>query len=267
LLLRTVVDVAYLALIYSFYDRYLSFVRIGDAVATSIPTYVRVVGALVIADFALWWHHLFMHKVKFFWVFHSVHHSQRELNIFTNLRFHVGEVLVSRTIRYTPLYILNLDFQLAVWIPVVIEAYERVYHANLRTGYGLLKYVLVTPQSHRIHHSADKRHFDKNFGILFSFWDRLFGTQWANYDEYPGTGINDQGFPAEQSATTLGTPATYFSQFAYPFACLIQAARGNGWELGPREENQEDRGANRLPSTSNGRTAPGGDAAGAPRLT
>jgi sterol desaturase/sphingolipid hydroxylase (fatty acid hydroxylase superfamily) len=134
-------------------------------------------------------------------------------------------VIISRIIRFTPLYLLGLDIQLAVWIPIAMESYERVYHANLRSGYGWLKYLLVTPQSHRIHHSAEARHRDKNFGIFFSFWDRLFGTQWTGYDEYPRTGIDDEGFPLEQTARPYNVFFTYFAQFVYPFAELARRAK------------------------------------------
>jgi sterol desaturase/sphingolipid hydroxylase (fatty acid hydroxylase superfamily) len=222
-LLRAALDAGYVAVLFAVLEA--TTVPLQIPYVQLLSPLVRAIVAIVVADFVLWWNHWLMHKVSFLWAFHAVHHSQRELNLFTNLRFHIGEVLVARTIRYTPLYLLGLEVELAVWVPVVIESYERIYHANLRTGFGPLKYVLVTPQSHRIHHSREPRHADQNFGILFSFWDRLFGTQCREYDAYPATGIRDAEFPSEQSSERYNVFSTYFAQFLYPFRRVVQSNR------------------------------------------
>ena len=100
--------------------------------------------------------------------------------------------------------------------------HTRIYHANLRTNYGFLKYILVTPQSHRIHHSIEPRHFNKNFGLFFSVWDRLFGTLYTNYDEYPETGVEDDRFPLEKGIEVFALFGTFLAQLAFPFTAIFR---------------------------------------------
>ncbi len=96
---------------------------------------------------------------------------------------------------------------------------------------GSLLILAVAPQSHRIHHSVDPRHHAKNFGVVFSFWDRLMGTQWHDHTEYPDTGIPDLAFPTEESTTPVGVMRDYVRQLVYPFRAIWNASRGRGWEI------------------------------------
>jgi sterol desaturase/sphingolipid hydroxylase (fatty acid hydroxylase superfamily) len=194
---------------------------------------VKIVAAVLALDFLNWLHHWLRHKVKALWVFHAIHHSQREMNMFTDLRVHVFEHVVAKPIGLLPLFVLGLDVEPALWIALIREYYPRVYHANVRTNFGWLKYILVTPQSHRIHHSVDPRHQDRNFGVLLSIWDQLFGSQWRDYAEYPATGIGDRGFPHESSVRPLAILGGYLRQQLYPLRVLWRAATGRGWELSP----------------------------------
>ena len=98
--------------------------------------------------------------------------------------------------------------------------HTRFCHANVRTNLGVLRWVLVTPQSHRVHHSLDPAHRDKNFGVTFSLWDHLFGTQHRDYDVYPECGIDDHDFPFEQEGR--GPLAAIAAQLVYPFARLAR---------------------------------------------
>lgn len=206
-----------LAAMYFVLDNYLPSIRIDSALTARLPTWLLVIAAVVIGDLLKWIHHVVTHKVPFLWHFHSIHHSQRELNLFTQARFHAVEFVTLAPIMYLPLVMLNLDFELAVWIVLGIEWYSRITHANLRTHFGPLRYALVTPQSHRIHHSLERRHRDRNFGTLFSLWDRLFGTQWPSHEEYPATGIADPNFPLEEAVGVGGLLSRYFAQIIYPF--------------------------------------------------
>ena len=92
------------------------------------------------------------------------------------------------------------------------SCYTRLTHANVRLRLGPLRWVLVTPQSHRIHHAPDPQYRDTNYGVVFSIWDRLFGTPHPCDDAYPPTGIDDPSFPDEGPA--LLAPVGHF---LYPF--------------------------------------------------
>jgi sterol desaturase/sphingolipid hydroxylase (fatty acid hydroxylase superfamily) len=207
-------------------ERYLAGLRI-QAVALW-PTALAAALAVLVGDLLNWLHHYIRHKVGVFWLFHTIHHSQKQMNMFTDLRVHLVEYVVTKPITVFPLFVLGLDMELAFWLTLVLESYTRIYHGNLRTDYGPLRYVLVTPQSHRIHHSAEPRHADRNFAVLFSFWDRLFGTQWTRYDEYPRTGVQDAGFPHERSVSGLGVVTNYLRQLAYPFVVIGSRIRHRG---------------------------------------
>jgi sterol desaturase/sphingolipid hydroxylase (fatty acid hydroxylase superfamily) len=221
--LKGLLYAGFLGLLYWMLDNWAQFLRIDVQSISAAPTGVLVLLAVVVSDFLRWIHHILSHKVPVLWHFHSVHHSQRELNLFTQARFHAVDFAMQVPILYTPLYVLNLDFELAVWIVLLTDWYGRITHANLRTNYGVLRYALVTPQSHRIHHSRERRHIDKNFGILFSVWDRLFGTQWPNHDDYPPTGIADEHFPWEATVHGLHVLSNYFAQLIYPFRQLFKS--------------------------------------------
>ena len=193
---RALASAAMLAVAIWIYKNYLEFATIEATLHWSVPT--RVLTAIVVIDLIFWVSHYVRHKVPLFWVFHAVHHSQRQMNMFTDLRIHFVEYLVARPIEVIPLLMLNLNFELAFWIVLLRGSLTNFYHGNIRANLGPLKYILVTPQSHRIHHSREPQHQDMNFGVTFTIWDRLFGTLWNNYEEYPHTGIADQDFPLEQ---------------------------------------------------------------------
>lgn len=217
-LLRSVVVVAFVGALTTLFERHLSFLIFQPS--QNWPVMVRLAVGLLIGDFLNWLHHWIRHKIAVLWLFHTIHHSQKQLNMFTDLRVHVVEYFIAKPIVLIPLLFLGLDFIEISWVALVVMWYPGFYHANVRTNLGPLKYMLVTPQSHRIHHSADPRHQDKNFGLIFSIWDHLFGTQWTNYDEYPQTGVDDPEFPHEQSVTGLTIMTNYLKQFLYPFRAI-----------------------------------------------
>jgi hypothetical protein len=137
------------------------------------------------------------------------------LNFFTDLRYHILEHIVRHTWLVIPFLMLQVDPPQIVWFSLFAKWYTRFYHGNLRTNLGPLRFVLVTPQSHRIHHSIERSHRDTNFGSLFSIWDRLFGTQYRGYDEYPETGIEDEAFPHERVASIKSLLLKPFTQMVY----------------------------------------------------
>jgi sterol desaturase/sphingolipid hydroxylase (fatty acid hydroxylase superfamily) len=118
--------------------------------------------------------------VGFLWRFHEVHHLDRFLDTSSAVRFHAGEVLLSASARAA--FILVLGFPLASVL--VFEALLLMaaifHHSNLRLPWpleSLLSRVVITPSIHWVHHHRVRRDTDSNYGTVFSFWDRLFGTR------------------------------------------------------------------------------------------
>jgi sterol desaturase/sphingolipid hydroxylase (fatty acid hydroxylase superfamily) len=201
------------------YDKHLAFLTITEI--TPWPAAARVVVSLLVFDLFLWVVHRLHHGVYALWCFHLLHHSQRSLNFFTEDRFHVVEAVLSLTVRYVPMRMVGLGFEEIFLLTLLMEWYTRLYHAAIKTNYGPLKYFLVTPQSHRIHHSIEPRHWGKNFATYFTIWDRLFGTLYPSYDEYPETGVPDAGFPYETASHPVEVLRVGFLQFIVPFRLCL----------------------------------------------
>lgn len=191
--LQTLVIVTYVALLTRVYGKYFSsFTLISPA---EWPGWLRFAIALLAGDFLYWCQHVCNHKIGPLWRLHAIHHSQPELNFFTDFRYHVLEYLVRQTFLVIPFLALQINPPGIAIAAIVLRWYPRIYHGNIRTNLGPLRYILVTPQSHRVHHSIEPAHADKNFGAIFSIWDFAFGTQFRSYSVYPQTGIGDANFP------------------------------------------------------------------------
>jgi sterol desaturase/sphingolipid hydroxylase (fatty acid hydroxylase superfamily) len=212
--LTAAVLATYITLLEKIYEASFSWLTVSSFGAA--PGWVRFTLALLLVDLCYWGQHVLNHKIPFLWKFHAVHHSQRQLNFFTDFRYHPFEYIIRHTFLVLPFLFLRIDPPVIVAVAVVKEWYSRFYHGNIRTNLGPLKYVLVTPQSHRVHHSLDARHRDVNFGAIFSFWDFLFGKQYRRFDEYPETGIEDDQFPHERAVGLKSLILTPWRQMLHP---------------------------------------------------
>jgi len=222
--LHALVIVTFVAWLHQTYQAHLSFLTI-DAIAVW-PAWARfIVGALLL-DFAFWLQHFLMHKIPWLWQLHTVHHSQETINFFTNKRYHVLEYIVRHLIVVVPFLVLNINAPTIIIYYLALDAYTNFYHGNIKTNLGPLKYILVTPQSHRVHHSKLPQHQDKNFGSIYTVWDFIFGTQYRGFSEYPATGIEDPAFPQvsrSRLALILVMPIVHM---AYPFVVIGRRLSG-----------------------------------------
>lgn len=190
----------------------------------SLPVAAQIAIVALLSDFLAWLAHVIRHKSDFVWQFHKVHHAQEELNYFSTARIHPVDELAVVVVRFLPFALL--DANVAVPAFVVWRSFARVYamytHSNIRTNMGPLKYILVTPQSHRIHHSMRPEHRDRNFANIFSIWDFMFGTQVLDFEVYPETGVEDKNFPKPQRASFRELVSSYVKMFVYPFRSLFR---------------------------------------------
>lgn len=206
------------------YQDHLSMMSIKAIQSWSLGA--KIVLVLLVNDFLDWFHHVIRHKVWVFWCFHTVHHSQPEMNLFTDDRVHLMDAIIANCLVCIPIFMFAVDAPMAVSFALLLKWYPKLYHANIKADLGLLQYVLVSPQFHRIHHSIEPEHRDRNFGVIFSFWDRLFGTLYRGDGGYPATGIADPDFPLERRATGLAVIRRYAAQFLYPFATIVCRSLG-----------------------------------------
>jgi sterol desaturase/sphingolipid hydroxylase (fatty acid hydroxylase superfamily) len=196
--------------------------------ATAWPMYLRIILALVLGEFFRWFNHLIRHKIHALWEFHAVHHSQKEINVFTDDRGHFVDLLISSLVDYVPFIIFQVSNAYAMSIIFLYRPiHNRFVHANIKINLGWLGYVFSSPQFHRVHHSSDPAHADKNFGVLFSFFDYLFGTATLSRFVYPETGIEDRRFPTEDKVGLLLLPRNWVLQMLYPFTKLFERKQPN----------------------------------------
>lgn len=186
----------------------------------SWPLWLTAILGIAIGDLGVYVAHMIKHKVGFLWRFHMIHHGQARLNAFTSNRTHPLDALFDTFFLLVPLFIffpsITADAGAVFIVGLGATWITRFQHANIRTNLGPLRYIFVTPQSHRVHHSARPDHWNSNYANIFAF-DRLFGTQHADVTSYPPTGIGDDSFPEPQSWSPVEFARAFVGQMLYPF--------------------------------------------------
>lgn len=183
------ISAAFVTGIKVFYDAHLPFLNTG--LLDRKPIVVQALGAFLITDFMFFLSHYIRHKVTWFWYFHAIHHSQTDLNPLTTHRGHPLETVISNAIRTIPIAFVGGSYPVWLWFTIFNDLWGYVIHSNSRINLGPFKKIIVSPQYHRVHHSRDRRHYDKNFGERLVIWDTIFGTRYDHYDEYPSTGVDE----------------------------------------------------------------------------
>ena len=171
------------------------------------PMGVIVLVTLAVRSFVSFGTHYLNHKVPLLWRFHRVHHFDTELDVSSTVRFHPVEMPLSMLIGLP----LVIACGLSPWVLVLYELFDVVVtlfsHSNVRVAPKLnrwLRYVIVTPDLHRVHHSVDVAETDSNFSAVFPVWDIIFGTfrtETRDEQETMRLGIEDV---AERDASSLG---------------------------------------------------------------
>lgn len=147
--------------------------------ATGAPLYVAIPVTIAVVDFVHWAQHWAFHSVSWLWRLHQVHHSDRDIDLTTGLRFHPAETILTKLSYLAAVALLGPPLIALLAVELATIAQNFFVHANSslpRRLSRLLLPVLVTPDVHRLHHSVDVRDQQTNFGTLFPWWDRLFGT-------------------------------------------------------------------------------------------
>jgi sterol desaturase/sphingolipid hydroxylase (fatty acid hydroxylase superfamily) len=158
--------------------------------------FVSFVIYLIVLDLADYWIHRGQHRLSWWWHLHAVHHSQRQMTFWSDSRNHLVDDLLRDALLATLAVLIGVAPGQFVMLTILFRVLQSLQHANLRLRYGgLLERLLVSPSYHRLHHAIGYGHEGPargiNFGVLFSFWDVVFGTaDWR--PGYVPTGIRDQ---------------------------------------------------------------------------
>jgi len=143
------------------------------------PAWLEVVLALIVLDLAIYAQHVLFHRAPVLWRLHRVHHADLEFDVTTGVRFHPVEIVLSMLFKLALVTALGASPLAVLAFEVLLNATTMFNHANVRMPVAadrVLRWFVVTPDMHRVHHSILRRETDSNFGFNIPWWDRLFGT-------------------------------------------------------------------------------------------
>ncbi|WP_114238251.1 sterol desaturase family protein [Dyella sp. C9] len=182
---------------------------------------------LVVLDFAGYWYHRWQHRFGVWWELHAVHHSQRQMSLWSDDRNHVLDTVIQAAFFAGLSLFIGVEPGQYVMLTAVGNLLQSVQHVNARLPFGpVLERVLVSPAFHRRHHAIGYGHegtrYGCNFGVLLPWWDMLFGTASWNATLEP-TGIRDQLAPPAGGQRSYGEG--WWSQQTYAIARIVERLR------------------------------------------
>lgn len=145
----------------------------------ALPEWIVVLTSILLLDLAIYLQHVMFHAVPVLWTLHRVHHADLDIDVTTGLRFHPAEIVLSMIIKLAVVTALGAPPVAVLVFEVLLNATAMFNHANLRLPKRLdraLRWVVVTPDMHRVHHSVLPHERNSNYGFNAPWWDRLFGT-------------------------------------------------------------------------------------------
>ena len=144
-----------------------------------LSPWLTVIASVVIMDFVIYVQHVMVHAIPALWRLHRVHHADPDYDVTTGARFHTLEIILSMLIKFATIVLLGPPVVAVVLFEVILNATAMFNHANVRLPAGVdrvLRWFVVTPDMHRVHHSTEDDEANSNFGFSLPWWDRLFGT-------------------------------------------------------------------------------------------
>lgn len=161
------------------------------------PAWLVVVASVLLLDLAIYLQHVLFHAVPALWRLHRMHHADLEFDVTTGVRFHPIEVLLSMAIKLGVVAALGTPAVAVLIFEVLLNGTSMFNHGNVRLPQRLdrvLRWIVVTPEMHRVHHSIVPQETNSNFGFNLPWWDRLFGT----YRAQPAAGHEGMTIGIEQ---------------------------------------------------------------------
>jgi sterol desaturase/sphingolipid hydroxylase (fatty acid hydroxylase superfamily) len=165
--------------------------------ALELPLWASAPLAVIALDLAIYLQHVLFHAVPALWRLHRMHHADQEIDVTTGARFHPIEILLSTGIKLGVVAALGAPAVAVLLFEVLLNATSMFNHSNVRMPARLdriLRWIVVTPDMHRVHHSIVARETNSNFGFNLPWWDQLFGT----YCDQPAAGHEAMTIGIEQ---------------------------------------------------------------------
>jgi len=147
--------------------------------AIALPHWLAVTAAVVFLDVVIYFQHVTFHAVPALWRLHRVHHADLDFDVTTGTRFHPVEILISTGVKCAAVAAIGAPALAVLLFEVLLNATAMFNHANVRIPLAMdrfLRWIVVTPDMHRVHHSIVHNESSSNFGFNAPWWDRMFGT-------------------------------------------------------------------------------------------
>jgi sterol desaturase/sphingolipid hydroxylase (fatty acid hydroxylase superfamily) len=183
----------------------------------AVPFWIRCVAGILLLDMARYWTHWLMHSNGWMWRIHLLHHTDEHIDITTGFRFHPLEEVVGVTLGMATIALTAAPPASVFLFEVVVAFLALAAHANASLPVRVERFCrtfVITPDLHRIHHSVRQDDQNKNLGVIFPFWDRLFGT----YRELPAGEASAMTFGLEEFPKAKAFDVPYL--LASPFVKL-----------------------------------------------
>ena len=200
--------------------------------ALGLPAWAALLLAVALLDLAIYFQHVMFHAVPTLWRLHRVHHTDLEFDLTTGTRFHPIEILLSTGIKCAAVAAIGAPAVAVLAFELLLNGMAMFNHANVRLPKWLdrmLRWAVVTPDMHRVHHSIVYNETNSNFGFNLPWWDRVFGT----YRAQPAAG---------HEAMTIGVDAFRGREELRLDKLLMQPLRESpgGYAINRRPEAQLD---------------------------
>lgn len=199
-----------------------------------LPPWTAAVVTLLVLDFVIYLQHVLFHAVPLLWRLHRVHHADLDFDATTGLRFHALEILLSLGYKAAVVVLLGAVPWAVIAFEVLLNAASVFNHGNVALPERLdhwLRWIIVTPDMHRVHHSTRVVETNSNFGFSVSWWDRLCGT----YRAQPALGQVGM----EIGLSDYRTPLPLVQLLLLPF----WGSTGSSTYLGSRAESGQEKRA------------------------
>ena len=167
----------------------------------------RTLLTLLLLDAWMWTWHWLNHHIGFLWRFHRTHHTELRMDVTSATRFHIGEIAFSGLLRIPLLALFGIAMRDIVIYETLLFAIVQFHHANIRLPWMIerwLRWVIVTPNFHRVHHSRQMVEANSNYSSLLSMWDTLLSTRnWRDRPEEIVYGVDQFDKPEQHTITGM----------------------------------------------------------------
>jgi len=196
-----------------------------------LPYWMVVLLSIILLDFIIYLQHVMFHAVPTLWRLHMMHHADLDYDLTTGIRFHPIEILISMVIKFGAIVVLGAPALAVVLFEIILNGMAMFNHGNFYIPLGLdrvLRWLVVTPDMHRVHHSVFPSETNSNYGFNLSWWDRIMGT----YRAQPRLG---------HDGMTIGIEQFRSSRELWLDRMLLQPFRADGGSYGIGRQHEAAR--------------------------